>query len=136
MITYPIYLENGLMVAFEIDSVYITMNQFKNLLLKETTACDICRKDRITRKKYDCHLFFKYKEKEFGVIEPFGDNSRYWIGPLEGIENSNIDVKELESCLSTFKPPGIQTTMAKLVTLDFITDIFRLIKSLLFKKRK
>ena len=130
MKTYPIYLEDNTMVAFEVDSGYITIKQIKELFTKKTSAIGFSRKDRFARRKYDCHIFFKYKDKEFGVIEPFGDNSRYWIGPLEGIDESDIDVTELESSVRSYRPFWAQIIFAKIFTLDFVGDVLRKIKFL------
>ena len=43
----------------------------------------------------DVHVTFRFNGKPFVVLEPYGDSSRYWIGP-ETESESPIDVSSLE----------------------------------------
>ena len=67
----------------------------------------------------DVHIKFKFHEKEFVVWEPFGDNSRYWIGPED--KQSHVDIKGLVSVFEEYKPPVIFRIFGDLYTLKILS---------------
>lgn len=82
MRTYDICKENGELMAFEVN----------NLLLTRLGAIRVVR--RISGVKIlatpwvrqDVFCRFALEGREFLIEEPWGDNSRYWVGPSEPVE--------------------------------------------------
>jgi hypothetical protein len=80
-------------------------------------------------KSRDIHVEFKYMGQAYIVWEPFGDNSRYWIGPADmvaGTEDvpdiqSPSDLVRLEDAFKRYHPPFHRAFLGEIVTLRFIT---------------
>ena len=60
---------------------------------------------------------FRYLSDNFAVTEPFGDNSRYWVGPVE--PSTRRDITAIEARLRVFLPSALRRIFGSLITLDF-----------------
>ena len=49
---------------------------------------------------------FKYHGEPFVVWEPYGDSSRYWIGPDQNDPAKIVDVGPLEGAIARHRPVG------------------------------
>lgn len=56
---------------------------------------------------------FKYLNQEFVVWEPYGDSSRYWIGPDEPADGT-LDICNLERAFRRFRSPLFEAPFASL----------------------
>jgi len=57
---------------------------------------------------------------EFHVWEPYGDNSRYWIGPNERLVlRDPIQLREIEEAVRQYRPPALVKIFGDLVSLNF-----------------
>lgn len=78
MTTYPILRADGSMLAFEITSGWVTFRPLFKVLRSVQGVTDVRRNyfnaDRLS---------FLYLGEPCVVNEPWGDNSRYWVGPRE-----------------------------------------------------
>ena len=83
MRTYPLYREDGSLFAFEITSAWVSFFRLFATLRSVAGVADIRRncfnEDRAS---------FMYLGERWVVNEPFGDNSRYWVGPERGIHST------------------------------------------------
>ena len=83
MVTYPILATKaGCTAAFEIDNLGVTRAGCARLLRQIPGVTDV---QPITLRRLlrtDQRVTFKCLGQDFEVMEPFGDNSRYWIGPV------------------------------------------------------
>ncbi len=65
----------------------------------------------------DLRLTFNYYGEEYIVWEPYGDSSRYWIGP-KTLTDSSRDCSDLEEAFQTFEPSllvrGIQMLLGSI----------------------
>ena len=90
MKTHPIRRDNGSLRGFEITSTWISFWPMLKLLRKVPGVTDVQRQwfndDRVT---------FKYHGKEAVVNEPWGDNSRYWVGLQDPDASPEIDISPL-----------------------------------------
>jgi hypothetical protein len=95
MRTYPIHDEAGDMFAFEIANVVVA-RRFAALLQSIDGVSDVRPRRRWTGSP-DVHIRFRDRDREYIVWEPYGDSSRWWIGPdddnpahgsVEGIERA------------------------------------------------
>lgn len=85
MRTYPLFRDDGSLFAFEITSTWISFHRLFATLRSVAGVTNVSRhyfnEDRAS---------FMYRGERWIVNEPFGDNSRYWIGPERGI-HSGLD---------------------------------------------
>lgn len=97
MRTYPILREDGFLIAFEITSLWVTFNSLHKLLRSTEGVTEVRRNlwndDRFT---------FLYRGVPCVVHEPWGDSSRYWIGP-KSAEGSDLDIRALHQAFQNFQ---------------------------------
>ncbi len=78
MKTYPILRADGSMLAFEITSSWVTFRPLFKILRSVDGVSNVQRnyfnEDRLS---------FLYLSEPCVINEPWGDNSRYWVGPTE-----------------------------------------------------
>lgn len=79
MRTYPIYDEAGVMFAFEIGNA-VFARRFA-AVLRGIAGVSNVRPRRFWVGCPDVHIRFCYYDREYIVWEPWGDSSRWWIGP-------------------------------------------------------
>lgn len=116
MRTYRINREDGRLFAFEIENVYIRPRRIASLLDAVDGVSNI-RLRKPFSSSSDVHLEFKYQGKDFMVWEPYGDSSRYWIGPTEEAETT--DISALVKAFEEYQPPVIVKAFGDLMTLNF-----------------
>lgn|SRR6185312_4037361 len=113
MKTYPIAFENGHCKAFEINNVYIGSKKVALLLASVEGVTQInCSAHA------DVRVEFGYSGHHCVVVEPFGDNSRYWLGPTD-FEKSDLDMSSIKAVFDKYNPPIWMRVIGGLVSLDF-----------------
>lgn len=60
----------------------------------------------------DVHVRFQYRNIAYIVWEPYGDSSRYWIGPADDM-NKNCDISPIIQALDRYKPRPWRRLMGK-----------------------
>lgn len=93
MRTYPRRDESSRMAAFEIGNAFMHWRSIEKLLQDTEGVSDIQRRP-LFRDWDGIHIKFAYLGVRCCVWEPFGDNSRYWIGQFES--ETPIDLSPLE----------------------------------------
>lgn len=122
MRTYPIRDENGQPFAVEVDMVYCGLrNLLRVIASSEGVASAVIGKGHTGGA--DVRATFRYQGEDYVVTEPFGDNSRYWIGPVE--RNVRRDISAIEGRLKDFQPSALRRIVGGLITLDFATLLGR-----------
>lgn len=99
MRTYP-WWEDQTLLAFEITTELITMGGLRRLLrsipgVTNVTLCGSSGENRV---------MFEYLGEQCVVLEPFGDNSRYWIGSKTP-DNSSVDIRPIHDAFLAYCPP-------------------------------
>ncbi|MCY1311840.1 hypothetical protein D9M70_621990 [compost metagenome] len=61
---------------------------------------------------------FQFSGHDYVVWEPFGDNSRYWIGPKEA--ERDVDVAELEKAFKPYQPALLRRFLGGLLSLRLL----------------
>ena len=117
MKTYKICKESGQQIAFEFDSIYLSLNSLCSLLKGIDGVSDIRKRDSMS-KSPDVHVKFKYFDSELIILEPFGDSSRYWCGSESA--NSAKQVQKLEGSFKQYKPTIIRKLIGDVITLNFV----------------
>lgn len=114
MKTYPLSSDDGALFAFELDNAYISRNEIARLLKVSQYVTDVELQGYFGSPD-DIRVGFTYAGERFVVWEPFGDNSRYWIGPKEP-EHSRADVNDLKRIFDAYQPPFFRRLIGDLVT--------------------
>jgi hypothetical protein len=97
--TYPIRRENGALHAFEIATPTLPTSTSGTLCDLLGTIEGVANVDRNGRG--DFRATFTYHGAPFVILEPFGDSSRYWVGP-EYPDASTVDVRPLHAAFERF----------------------------------
>jgi len=108
----------GLVFAFEIDIVYARIPRIATLLSLAPGVTDV-GDGRSWGLSSEVRLRFAYAGRRFIVWEPFGDSSRYWIGP-EDDAAAHLDISDIERVLSDYRPSKIVEVLGDLVSLKFL----------------
>jgi hypothetical protein len=85
MKTYPIMRPDGWLHAFEIGNAFISMGSIKRILYSIEGVSSLNRQWRS-----DDRLTFVFRGAPWVVHEPWGDSSRYWIGPRDAANHSFV----------------------------------------------
>lgn len=104
MKTYPVEDGKGNEFAFEVENAYIRPRKIAELLVKIKGVTDIQLR-KIFDTSPDTHVKFKYFETDFVVFEPFGDSSRYWIGPKSEKDYFLTPIEKMEKVFKEYKLP-------------------------------
>ena len=95
MKTYPIIRSDGTLRGFEIGVTFTTLRQIMEILHSADGVSSVRR-----TAGSDDRLQFEYDGETCVLHEPFGDNSRYWIGPAFP-ENSTVDMRPLQKVFAS-----------------------------------
>jgi len=97
METYPIRREDGSLRGFEITSTWLTFGPLLRLLRGVPGVTDVRRRwfndDRVT---------FRFLGEKAVVNEPWGDNSRYWVGLAEPDASPEIDIAPVHDAFQSY----------------------------------
>ena len=102
MRTWPITDNEGRVTAFEVSMIRIGLREIERLIRAIPGVSEVSRRPLFTSPS-DVHLTFSYRGIACVVWEPFGDNSRYWIGPKEATDRA-ADVNAIETVFRDYKP--------------------------------
>lgn len=119
MQTYPDEnVTHGSAAGFEIDNIYVSLETVAHILNSINGVTEV-KKRRLFSKWEDIHIWFKYMNQECVVIEPFGDNSRYWIG-LKNPDANDIDVKTIQAAFESYTPNILRKILGDLLSFKFL----------------
>lgn len=99
MKTYPIRRPDGSLNGFEIGNTFISMGAITRILHSVDGVSNLDRQWRS-----DDRLTFVLRGAAWVVHEPFGDNSRYWIGPRDAT-NHVLEVGPIHDAFVSYKSP-------------------------------
>lgn len=100
MKTYPLAMEGGHPLAFEIGHTFLSRRTVAHLLsrIKEVTDVRLA-----SGSSEGIRVEFKYLNVDYQVCEPYGDNSRCWIGPTDMAKNAG-DISGIEAVFQFYRP--------------------------------
>ena len=58
------------------------------------------------------------------VWEPFGDNSRYWIGS-KTLKEATLDMSKVETALKQYRPPFIRKILGDILSSRIFSQLSR-----------
>ena len=99
------------MFAFEIDNTAVSPRQLGRLVQSSLDAT-VTQGPQGFFAREDWRLQFTYKGVTFEVWEPFGDNSRYWVGPA-GEEPKRVDaIDDVHSAFVQHEPSALRSLLS------------------------
>jgi hypothetical protein len=117
MKTYPsIDEQSGSVVGFEIDLYYASLSTIGALLKACGEVGDVVRRRAFS--SFDgTHIRFSLRGAPYSVVEPFGDNSRYWIGPVS--KDPVYDLRALQEIFDGYRPPLCRRLLGNVLHLQW-----------------
>lgn len=91
--TYELKDDSGNLHAFEIPHMFFSSNGIARFIAR-CKGCEIVKIRRFFSREEE-HVFFKFQGNEFVVWEPFGDNSRLYMGFVDSNKNDSPTVIKL-----------------------------------------
>jgi hypothetical protein len=124
MQTFPVMVaDDSSSRAFEIDNAYISIRQTAAILSNiEGVREVVCAKS--LRFGREVHINFLFNEHACVVWEPYGDNSRYWIGP-ENTDRTAQSIGLIEDAFKKHQSSIWRQFYGNIATLNFLTRIFK-----------
>ncbi len=123
MRTFPISDANGVPFAVEVENAYVTSRRIAQLIRGVEGVSAVSPRRRFGASP-DVRMTFEYRHRSFVVLEPFGDNSRFWIGP-DDADAERIDISPIERTLRGYQPSKFAAMIGDLVTLRFASGFRR-----------
>jgi hypothetical protein len=111
--TYPLVDDSGAMRAFEVSNVLLSAREIA-ALVSDRLAASVTGGPNTFFSRDDTRLRFEYAGVEFEVVEPFGDNSRYWIGPVDGVFSRVDALAEIEAVFRSYRPSLLRRVVSAL----------------------
>lgn len=118
MDTYPIAHKNGLPFAFEVQNAYALPRRIARILSHVDGVSDV-RLTRWSGRATDTRLEFKYLDRDYVVWEPYGDSSRYWIGP-KNTDEPAPDITPVENAFKEYRLPFYRALIGDVLTLRIL----------------
>ena len=82
MKTFLLNSDEGQLVGFEISNSFLSSGGIAKYV-RRIKGCDVIGTRRLLSAD-EVHVRFSFSGNRFIVWEPFGDNSRLWVGPEDG----------------------------------------------------
>lgn len=117
METFPLHRDDGTEYAFEIPSSYfVTARQLAKFFSRWPTV-EIQNVYRLFDFGNEVRIEFRFQGDEYQVWEPYGDNSRYWVGPKDDSIPALSSISALREHVENDWPGPISKARAKLLSL-------------------
>lgn len=112
--------------GFEVENIYVGLNAIFHMLNPIPGVSDV-RKRKIFCRWGSVRLRFKFMGDDYIVDEPFDDNSRYWVGP---VDPGNLrDITPLKSAFIKYEPGLVRRVIGDVLTLKFVRSLLRWIST-------
>jgi hypothetical protein len=111
--------DSGQVYAFEVRQLFISVGSFSQVLSQVASVSGVCRPSRASRKE-GARIEFQCGGKQYVVWEPFGDSSRYWIGPLDEFNRCEPhDLDAVITAVRAYQTPIVRRILGNLLSLNF-----------------
>jgi hypothetical protein len=106
--------------AFEIDHVYLSLSKIVRLLRTVDGTSEVRIVGHFGGSNPN-RVEFKCGGSEYIVMEPFGDNSRYWVGPKEGKDDKPAakNIGKIKGAFDAYRAPLPAKILGDLLSLNF-----------------
>ena len=116
METYPLRNEDGELTGFEISNWPFLSSRGVARFLSNLPGISVTRVRRLFEAN-EIHAEFEFRGEAFCVWEPYGDNSRYWVGPSQEAQISQQRIAEVETLFRNSWPGPISRSVGKVLSL-------------------
>jgi hypothetical protein len=91
MRTYDLHSQTGELLAFEVSSLLGVSGAAR--ILEGLPRVRVVERQRLFRglRDEEIRIRFEYEGERFTVEEPFGDSSRFWVGPESRTPTPRLD---------------------------------------------
>lgn len=89
--------------GLQVHVLDVGLSDLRRLLLLVDGVSDVRGRPLLARWGDD-RLRFRYNGRDWKVLEPFGDNSRYWI-VREDATPTAVEIRSIETVLASHRPP-------------------------------
>jgi hypothetical protein len=117
MKTFPLSDAGQAPGAFEIENIYVSRRLIAAVLKGIEGVTDVQLRGSFLTSD-DVRVAFLFSGHPCLVWEPFGDNSRYWIGP-EDLDGREPDMSLVRAAFEGYRPPFLRDLIGYLVTGRF-----------------
>jgi hypothetical protein len=118
MKTFAIRDEEGRLYAFEVKCHYISLGALTETLSSVESVSNVQRASGASRAE-GARINFECGGKSYVVWEPYGDSSRYWVGPMDESEKcGDAQFSAVEVALSEYRTPFIRKVVGDIVSLN------------------
>ena len=107
--------------AFEIETAYVPAGTI-SAILKTVTGVSHVRERHPLARTNEIHVEFRYMAREYVVWEPFGENSRYWIGPRNSAACTGT-IELIEAAFREYHPPLHRQLIGDLLSLRLVKHL-------------
>lgn len=108
--------------GFEVENIYIGLNSISRILQSIPGVSDVQKRELFCQWG-SVRLKFKFMGDDYIVDEPFDDNSRYWVGP---VDSGNLrDMAALKAAFIEYEPGFVRKIIGDILTLKFVRSFFR-----------
>ena len=127
MQTHPNMDPDGRVLGFDVDVVYVSLGTIHRLLAGIEGVTDLFKR-RPFSSFDEVHVRFRFHGIPCVVWEPFGDNSRYYIG-CEGTDDETtdhtVDLAVIKQVFKSYQPPMHRKVIGDIITFQFVKQFFR-----------
>lgn len=117
MNTYPIKDAQGQEHAIEIENAYASTRRIAHLISTVEGVTDVQLRKPFSGSG-DVRATFRFHGDDFVITEPFGDSSRYWIGPANGTIGAR-DLGAIDACLRKYRSAILRKIWGDVLSLNF-----------------
>jgi hypothetical protein len=101
-----------------LENAYIRPGKIAELLAQVDGVSDV-RTRKLFGSSPDIHVEFKCLGTDFVVYEPFGDSSRYWIGPKGEQNYFSVSIEKIEEIFKRYQLSILIKIFGDVLTLNF-----------------
>jgi hypothetical protein len=112
MKTWPIIDAQGKVAAFEVSVIRIGLREIAKVLESLPGVLQLQKGSSFGGE--EVRIKFTYHGINCVVWEPFGDNSRYWIGPANEAGEQAHDLVEIEKAFRSYQPSVLKRLFGRL----------------------
>jgi hypothetical protein len=118
MRTFPARDSGAVLRGIEVEHIYISRGRLGRVLSSVEGVASVRKAPRIRRRE-GYQLDFELGGVPYTVWEPYGDSSRYWIGPCEPTPGDAEGLAVIDRALRQYQPPFLVRLLGDLLSLNF-----------------
>ena len=123
MNTVILAIDQGKIYSFSFENAYVTLGITRNILMNNPEISNI-KLFRWSLTSGDKRITFRFRDIDYVIYEPFGDNSDYFVEPVDS-KLGEVDLTDIQLLFEEYKPPILLKLVGDIISLKFITIVFK-----------